>query len=135
MWKRIPLTVGNPNGTISHESNARFVRCDGSLQLLIGNEVLDISVQDAQHDKAHLFRGHGKGILQSQGRLLRKMRFMPSSLSSNSHRQLTALVDSRHKKVYRVKNCITDIDPEREKEKAESQTIRANVLLTVSEKR
>ncbi|KAJ0973892.1 hypothetical protein J5N97_015857 [Dioscorea zingiberensis] len=72
------------------------------------------------------------GILQSQGRLLRKMRFMPSSLSSKSHRLLTALVDSRHKKVYKVKNCITDIDPEKEKEekeKAEGQTIRANELL------
>ncbi|XP_020225612.1 protein LEO1 homolog [Cajanus cajan] len=126
-------TTRNPDGTTSCESNARFVRwSDGSLQLLIGNEVLDISVQDAQHDQAHLFLRHGKGILQSQGRLLRKMRFMPSSLSSNSHRLLTALVDSRHKKVYKVKNCITDIDPEREKEekeKAESQTIRANVLL------
>ncbi|XP_057459803.1 protein LEO1 homolog isoform X2 [Actinidia eriantha] len=122
-----------PDGTESYESNARFVRwSDGSLQLLIGNEVLDISVQDAQHDQAHLFLRHGKGILQSQGRLLRKMRFMPSSLTSNSHRLLTALVDSRHKKVYRVKNCVTDIDPEREKErkeKAESQTIRANELL------
>ncbi|KAF7838520.1 protein LEO1-like protein [Senna tora] len=126
-------TARNPDGTTSYESNARFVRwSDGSLQLLIGNEVLDISVQDAQHDQAHLFLRHGKGILQSQGRLLRKMRFMPSSLSSNSHRLLTALVDSRHKKVYKVKNCITDIDPEREKEekeKAESQNIRANVLL------
>ncbi|DAD49807.1 TPA_asm: hypothetical protein HUJ06_000139 [Nelumbo nucifera] len=118
---------------MQYESNARFVRwSDGSLQLLIGNEVLDISVQEALHDQAHLFLRHGKGILQSQGRLLRKMRFMPSSLSSNSHRLLTALVDSRHKKVYKVKNCITDIDPEREKEekeKAESQTIRANELL------
>nr|POE91198.1 protein leo1 like [Quercus suber] len=115
------------------ESNTRFVRwSDGSLQLLIGNEVLDISVQDGQHDQSHLFLRHGKGILQSQGRILKKMRFMPSSLSSNSHRLLTALVDSRHKKVYKVKNCITDIDPEREKEekeKAESQNIRANVLL------
>ncbi|KAJ7978722.1 protein LEO1-like [Quillaja saponaria] len=126
-------SIRNPDGRTSYESNARFVRwSDGSLQLLLGNEVLDISVQDAQHDQAHLFLRHGKGILQSQGRLLRKMRFMPSSLSSNSHRLLTALVDSRHKKVYKVKNCITDIDPEREKEekeKAESQTIRANVLL------
>ncbi|GMY15531.1 protein LEO1 homolog isoform X1 [Fagus crenata] len=126
-------TVRNPDGTASCESNARFVRwSDGSLQLLIGNEVLDISVQDAQHDQSHLFLRHGKGILQSQGRILRKMRFMPSSLTSNSHRLLTALVDSRHKKVYKVKNCITDIDPEREKEekeRAESQTIRANVLL------
>ncbi|XP_057951709.1 protein LEO1 homolog [Malania oleifera] len=127
-------SVRNPDGTTSYESNARFVRwSDGSLQLLIGNEVLDISVQDAQHDQAHLFLRHGKGILQSQGRLLKKMRFMPSSLSSNSHRLLTALVDSRHKKVYKVKNCVTNIDPEREKEekeKALSQTIRANELLS-----
>nr|XP_023928115.1 protein LEO1 homolog [Quercus suber] len=128
------LVISDINyGLIYRESNTRFVRwSDGSLQLLIGNEVLDISVQDGQHDQSHLFLRHGKGILQSQGRILKKMRFMPSSLSSNSHRLLTALVDSRHKKVYKVKNCITDIDPEREKEekeKAESQNIRANVLL------
>ena len=47
------------------------------------------------------------------------MRFMPSSLSSNSHRLLTALVDSWHKKAFKVKNCITGIDPEREKEEKE----------------
>ncbi|XVF11814.1 hypothetical protein REPUB_Repub08aG0059900 [Reevesia pubescens] len=126
-------TIRNKDGKTSCESNAHFVRwSDGSLQLLIGNEVLDISVQEAKHDQSHLFLRHGKGILQSQGRILSKMRFMPSSLSSNSHRLLTAIVDSRHKKVYKVKNCITDIDPEREKEekeKAENQTIRANVLL------
>ncbi|KAK2387683.1 protein LEO1 protein [Trifolium repens] len=129
-WRK----VTNPDGTDSVESNARFVRwSDGSLQLLIGNEVLDISVQDAQHDQAHLFLRHGKGILQSQGRILRKMRFMPSSLSSNSHRLLTAIVDSRQRKVFKVKNCVTDIDPEREKEekeKEESQTIRTNLLLS-----
>lgn len=128
-WRK----VKKPDGTTTVESNARFVEwSDGSVQLMIGNEVLDMSVQDAQHDQAHLFLRHGKGILQSQGRILRKMRFMPSSLTSNSHRLLTALVDSRHKKVYKVKNCFTDIDPEREKEqkeKAESQTIRANVIL------
>ncbi|XP_074317087.1 protein LEO1 homolog [Silene latifolia] len=126
-------TVKKADGTVAHESNARFVRwSDGSLQLHIGNEVLDISVQDAQHDNAYLFLRHGKGILQSQGKLLKKMRFMPSSLSSNSHRLLTALVDSRHKKMYKVKNCITDVDPEKEKEKkerAESQSIRANSTL------
>lgn len=70
-----------------------------------------------------------QGILQSQGRILKKMRFMPSSLSSNSHRLLTALVDSRHKKVYRVKNCITDIDPEREKEQKEKVFILEYPLL------
>ncbi|KAJ1701585.1 hypothetical protein LUZ63_001364 [Rhynchospora breviuscula] len=126
-------SVKNRNGTVSYESNARFVKWkDGSLQLLIGNEVLDISVNESTHDQAHLFLRQGKGVLQSQGRLLRKMRFMPSSLSSKSHRLLTALVDSRHKKVYKVKNCITEIDPEREKEereRAEGLQIRAHAQL------
>lgn len=46
---------------LQRESNARFVKwSDGSMQLLIGNEVLDISVQDAQHDQAHLFLRHEK---------------------------------------------------------------------------
>lgn len=128
-WRK----VQNRNGNISYESNARFVRwSDGSLQLLIGNEVLDLNVQDARHDQAHLFLRHGKGILQSQGRLLHKMRFMPSSLSSKSHRLLTALVDSRHKKSHKVKNVITNTDPEREKEekeKALEQRIRSRVDL------
>ena len=43
------------------ESNARFVKwSDGSLQLLIGNEVLDISVQNAHHDQSQLFINSGK---------------------------------------------------------------------------
>ncbi|CAD6221693.1 unnamed protein product [Miscanthus lutarioriparius] len=67
-------TVRNADGTTSYESNARFVKWkDGSMQLLIGNEVLDISVHEAHHDQSHLFLRHGKGILQSQGRLLHKI--------------------------------------------------------------
>ncbi|KAL6580288.1 hypothetical protein OROMI_008312 [Orobanche minor] len=130
------LHGGKHNKTLlfGFESNARFVEwSDGSMQLLIGNEVLDISKQDAQHEHTHLFISHGKGVLQSQGRILTKMRFMPSSLFSNSHRLLTALVDSRHKKVYKVKNCITEIDPEMEKdkkEKAVNQSIKANEILS-----
>ncbi|KAK4395824.1 protein LEO1 [Sesamum angolense] len=135
LWSNgVPVFISRRNWCNNIESNARFVEwSDGSQQLLIGNEVLDISKQDAQHEQAHLFLRHGKGILQSQGRILTKMRFMPSSLASNSHRLLTALVDSRHKKVYKVKNCITDIDPEREKEqkeKAVNQSIKANELLS-----
>ncbi|CAH8280414.1 unnamed protein product [Arabidopsis lyrata] len=126
--------VKSRDGKTYSESNARFVRwSDGSLQLLIGNEVLDITEQDAKQDQNHLFIKHEKGILQSQGRILKKMRFIPSSLTSNSHRLLTALVDSRHKKAYKVKNCVTDIDPEREKEKrekAESQNLKASTKLS-----
>lgn len=82
------------------------------------------------HALIHSLTSIGKmqGILQSQGRVLKKMRFMPSSLTSNSHRLLTALVDSRHKKSTRVKKTVTDIDPEREKEQKEK--VRSFIVYT-----
>ncbi|XP_013741840.3 protein LEO1 homolog [Brassica napus] len=126
--------VKGRDGKTYSESNARFVRwSDGSLQLLIGNEVLDITEQDARQDQNHLLVKHEKGILQSQGKIMKKMRFIPSSLTSNSHRLLTALVDSRQKKDFKVKNCVTDIDPEREKEKRErmeNQNLKASTKLS-----
>lgn len=126
-------TVRNADGTTSCESNARFVKWkDGSMQLLIGNEVLDISVHEAHHDQSHLFLRHGKGILQSQGRLLHKMRFMPSSLSSKSHRLLTALVDSQNKKTVKMQKWFETKDPEKakmEKERIQGQNIRAHSIL------
>ena len=60
-----------------------------------------------------------QSILQSPGQVMKKMRFMPSSLTSKSHRLLTALVDSRHKKVFKVKAVVTDKDPEKDKEEKE----------------
>ncbi|TVU40285.1 hypothetical protein EJB05_13742, partial [Eragrostis curvula] len=125
--------VKNADGTTSCESNARIVKWkDGSMQLLIGNEVLDISVQEAHHDQSHLFLRTGKGILQSQGRLLQKMRFMPSSLSSKSHRLLTALVDSQNKKTVKMQKWFETKDPEKAKqehERAAGQNIRAHSIL------
>ena len=56
---------------------------------------------------------------------------MPSSLSSKSHRLLTALVDSRNKKMYKVKNVITNKDPEREKEEAERVSNLIFVIFTI----
>lgn len=56
-----PISLYISNLSLQYQSNARFVRwSDDSLQLLIGNEVLDISVQNAQHDQSHLFLRHGK---------------------------------------------------------------------------
>ncbi|BAS86457.1 Os03g0756500, partial [Oryza sativa Japonica Group] len=128
-WK----IVKNADGTESRESNARFVKWkDGSIQLLIGNEVLDISVNDSNHDNSNLFLRNGKAIIQSQGRLLQKMRFMPSSLSSRSHRLLTALVDSQNKKTIKMQTWIDENDPEKvkeEREKAEGENIRASSSL------
>ncbi|EPS59829.1 hypothetical protein M569_14974, partial [Genlisea aurea] len=53
--------VRKRDGTIHLESNARFVEwSDGSLQLLIGTEVLDISKQDIRNERSHLFLRHRK---------------------------------------------------------------------------
>lgn len=65
-----------------------------------------------------------QGLLQGQGKLVWKMRLMPSSLDSKSHRKLTQLVDSKHKKVYKVKTVATTVDPEKEKEAREK--VRGN---------
>ncbi|KAG1347810.1 protein LEO1 [Cocos nucifera] len=102
------------------------IGCKNMESDLIVPKLLDCAIWRMSFSKAE------KGILQSQGRLLRKIRFMPSSLSSKSHRLLSALIESRNKKVYKVKSCDTDIYQERdkeEKERVEAQTIRTNVLL------
>ncbi|KAM0836347.1 hypothetical protein ACQ4PT_062374 [Festuca glaucescens] len=123
--KRIHLNVvrwrmaKNADGTESPESNARVVKWkDGSMQLLIGDEALDVTVDESTHD-THLFMKNGQGLLQSQGRLLQKMRCMPSSLSSRSHRSLTALVDSQNKKKIKVQTWYDKTDPERAKQQME----------------
>jgi len=51
---------------LQYESNARFVKwSDGSMQLLLGSEVLDLSVQNATQDQSHLFVRHHKVSLNS----------------------------------------------------------------------
>ncbi|XP_048531830.1 protein LEO1 homolog isoform X2 [Triticum urartu] len=109
----------NADGTESLESNARFVQWkDGSMQLLIGHVALDVSVEESsQH--THLFRKNGKGLLQSQGRLLQKMRIMPPESSSRSHSSLTAPIDSQNEKTIKVQTWYDKKYPERMKQERE----------------
>eukprot|EP00899_Mesostigma_viride_P023222 jgi/Mesvir1/4084/Mv08617-RA.1 len=106
-------------------SNARFVRwSDGSLQLLLGDEVFDVLQQDVRLDNSFLFVRHHGGVLQGQGPITSKMVFRPTSLSSKSHRQLTAKLDTRHAPVNKVKKTFTFFDPEKEKEEKEEMEER-----------
>ncbi|GAQ82848.1 Leo1-like protein [Klebsormidium nitens] len=122
--------VLDADGNVKRESNARFVKwSDGTWQLMIGTEVLNMQKQSMAGDQAQLFVKHPRGLLQGQGKLVWKMRLMPSSLDSKSHRKLTQLVDSKHKKVYKVKTVATTVDPEKEKlarEKAEQDRVEAS---------
>ncbi|XP_051115753.1 protein LEO1 homolog [Andrographis paniculata] len=106
--------VKNPDGTSSVESNARFVTwSDGSKQLFIGNSAFDVSEDDVNEIQAHLFLLHGKGIYQGQGKISRTMTFAQSSQSSDTHHHGTARANSRHRKVGKVQEYITNVDPER----------------------
>lgn len=116
-WRRFE----REDGSTGLESNARFVRwSDGSVQLLLGNELLAADRQSMQQDKSHLFVRHPKlGVVQGQGRLLEKMKFRPVDLRSRIHKKLTLDLDSKYKKTTKVKNFVTMVDPEKEKEERE----------------
>eukprot|EP00884_Botryococcus_braunii_P003478 jgi/Botrbrau1/13130/Bobra.0187s0085.1 len=116
--------VTQPDGTVTKQSNARFVRwSDGSLQLLLGDEVMDVAQHDMSADNSFLFVRHSQ-FIQGQGALLQKIAFRPSSLNSKFHKRLTAKIDVRYTKTTKVKATATVADPVKEKlarEKAEEE--------------
>uniref|UniRef100_A0A0E0GTZ7 Leo1-like protein n=1 Tax=Oryza nivara TaxID=4536 RepID=A0A0E0GTZ7_ORYNI len=132
-WK----IVKNADGTESRESNARFVKWkDRSIQLLIGNEVLDISVNDSNHDNSNLFLRNGKAIIQS----------LPLPLLSIDHHHvhklttdffsgayaITRKASTEDEKTIKMQTWIDENDPEKvkeEREKAEGENIRASSSL------
>jgi len=100
------------------ESNARFVRwSDGSLQLQLGGETLDVAPVDISKDNAHLFArvAPPASILAATAPLATRLTLRPSSLDSKSHKLLAAATAQRHAKVSKLKKTFTTVDPEREK--------------------
>lgn len=92
-----------PDGTIVRQSNARFVRwSDGSLQLLLGREALDVREIDVRGEHSYVFARH-PNVIQGQGTLTKKMAFHPASLSSRFHRRLATAVDRRHARQSKVR--------------------------------
>jgi len=79
------------------------------LQLLLGDEVLDIAEQDTSRDQTHLFVQLTGGTVQCLRPLTSKMVFRPSGLNSKSHKQLTAIVDKRHAKVNKLRRMLTEV--------------------------
>ena len=68
------------------------------------------------------------GRLQGQAALNTKIAFRPASLNSRFHKKLTAAVEKRHTKTFKVRRTATVVDPNKEKaerEKAEEARIRS----------
>ncbi|CAI9773764.1 unnamed protein product [Fraxinus pennsylvanica] len=116
------------------ESNARLVTWeDGSLQLLIGEQAFMVTELDTRENQAHLFLRHKNGILQSQGRISKKLQFLPSSDS-----QFSAILDATRNKNVKVKSCNADVISQWElgnKRKMEKQSNQPNKRLVQKGKR
>jgi len=127
------------DGALERESNARLVRwSDGSVTLVVGDEVLDAKEIDVTGDNTFLCVRHSN-LIQGQGRLNTKMVFRPASLSSSTHRRLAAVVDRHHKpRQQRVRATTTVVDPNKEKEareKAVEDRIKAKEKLAGRQQR
>ncbi|CAG8487938.1 6225_t:CDS:2 [Ambispora leptoticha] len=116
-------------GELKKQSNAAFVKwSDGSMSLLVGEEILDININETMDSQEYLMSSHlmtEKSTMAYQMKLKNKMAFRPSTTSGATHRRVTASIASRHVKHQRTKIILTDKDPEmvkKEMEKAEKIT-------------
>lgn len=100
------------------ESNARFVRWpDGTQQLLLGDEVLDVAQQDISSNHFYLASAHK--VCQLQAHLSSRLALKPPGLHSKLHKRLAAVVDQRNVKTNKVGMHAALTDPEREKQQME----------------
>jgi RNA polymerase-associated protein LEO1 len=105
------------------ESNARFVKwSDGSVQLLIGDESLDVNDASVDTENAFLFARHS-GAMQARARLRGKLVFRPATLDSETHRRLTRAVDKKHVKSKQTRMHIEVRDPEAAKDAADREAM------------
>ncbi|KAG2484343.1 hypothetical protein HYH03_016885 [Edaphochlamys debaryana] len=98
------------------ESNARFVRwSDGSLQLMLGDEVFDVVTADISAQRAYMVAY--SGVVQGQAALTSKMGFRLATLNSKLYARMREEVDKRTVKVKRVQQHVEALDPAKEKER------------------
>ncbi|KAL6757238.1 Leo1-like protein-domain-containing protein [Haematococcus lacustris] len=90
-----------PDGRQVRESNARFVRWeDGSMQLLLGDEVLDLPERDITDTNQYLFSL--TGVIQGQAPLTRQLNMRPMSVDSGIHKKVQEYVGKRTDKAQKV---------------------------------
>ncbi|KAG9303645.1 hypothetical protein G9A89_018542 [Geosiphon pyriformis] len=117
-------------GELKKQSNSCFVRwSDGSVSLLLGEEIFDITFTSVADGHEYLMCNHDitkeDSSMEIQSKLTDKMSFRPFSTTGKTHRKVRESIASRHIKQVRTKLVETDQDPEllkREMEKLEKAT-------------
>lgn len=107
------------------ESNARFVRwSDGSLSLVLGDEVFQVNTKSLQNQHQFLVVHHpSELVLQTQQALTDNMTFQPQSTQSLTHRKLTAAIAGKHVKGVKTVMVATLSDPKAAKEAIEQREL------------
>ncbi|GLI70504.1 hypothetical protein VaNZ11_015410 [Volvox africanus] len=115
-WRYVARRGVDGSEELVPESNARFVRwSDGSLQLLLGDEVFDVVTADISQQHAYMVAY--SGVVQGQAALTHKMGFRLATLNSKLYARMREEVDKRTVKVKRVQQHVEALDPGKEKER------------------
>ncbi|ORY04745.1 Leo1-domain-containing protein [Basidiobolus meristosporus CBS 931.73] len=111
------------NDEIIKESNAKFVKwSDGTLSLLLGEELFDINTKSMDHDNQYVIVHHPvEGLLETQIRYTDTMAFRPASVAGATQRKMVMAIAGKHRKVQKAKMFITTTDPEKHKQELEAQ--------------
>lgn len=97
----------------SRTSNARFVKwSDGSLSLLLGDELFEIQTKSIEKEQQYLVAAHNDTILRTQTKLAKVMTFKPQDTNSLTHKKLTFAIANQNKKVNKAKQIDVAENPE-----------------------
>jgi len=111
--------VTDAEGKPERETNTRLVKwSDGSLQLMVGEEVFDVVVQPLPHSYlfAHQKPEGGSTCLECHTAVPSRLVFRPTSLHSQAHRNLTLAVRNRNRRESKLKLHTLAVNPEKQKE-------------------
>lgn len=106
------------------QSNAHIVEWeDGKRSLMLGDECFDIATKpNGSNDHSYLLAHQTEsGALESQTEFTHQMHFMPSGLTSDTHRHLTAQIAHHGVRKNKTKMFFTEKDPEQMKHELETQ--------------
>jgi RNA polymerase-associated protein LEO1 len=99
---------------IKKQTNTKVVRwSDGSMSLLVGEELFDMSITSLQTQFQYLSTNYpDESIMEMQGRLTDQVTIKPYTTTGSTHRKIAAVIASRHVKQVKTRMVATDRDPE-----------------------
>eukprot|EP00658_Telonema_sp_P-2_P046846 TRINITY_DN3518_c0_g1_i1.p1 TRINITY_DN3518_c0_g1~~TRINITY_DN3518_c0_g1_i1.p1 ORF type:complete len:257 (-),score=80.64 TRINITY_DN3518_c0_g1_i1:55-825(-) len=118
-WRWQQDEEGNP----IKQANAHLVEwSDGSLQLMVGKELMDVDKREAPKNAQLWGRFDGQPLLECHAMIHSKYTVKPGDLQTSTHRQLSAALEKKLSTNYRgAKQVIIHHNPDAEHEQKEKE--------------